>query len=722
MKSLTIGITYMIVVILITQYWWYHIRLPYTPELSQANAFFNDKEWMNPMIIWPYFSLFIISALFALIPKRLRMTKSELTFVYAMIITCLITHMGGGYMYTFDSNWGMQTYFNMPFLLPHWGPTGQHGLIYQAAFVTYGLCPPVEALGAKEVGVSWLMGAGIGHNMLAAPVPWGAWMPVMANWGLFFLGFLGFLTCFGALWKHVFVDVEDLAFPYATGANEIIQLSTDDKVPGLFKNKWLWIGVGIAAICKLYDLAIMAGAVTPPVSVNAGELNLDPRYMAYASGGILFVFGLMPAYTGIGILIPNSVLASFIIGGLIFLYIIPPVMLSAGMVTPPGPSWGNTWSLEMWPTERAWNFGRIANGWVDWYMLAFWGMIALVIWTFFINRREIYEVISTLWKKPSQEMEEEAPLPYKVLWAGTIIFWFLWIFMMINFNVPIQAAILIALAYPVFFIGFARQRGEAGRGWGADWGFEDYQGWGIILMSILLAIGIPKGDLESFAPLGIFMAYFFGSCSRWNMNMPMGTILEAFKVAKLTNTRSRDILIAAGISVVLTLIIAPIFNVLGAYTFGAYSPLGGAAKWGGWSGPYGHNVHHYLSARSWGFEGLRADTNLLSGDPTAQAINLIVAFAFVLGGYILTRVKPELSNWINPVGFVIVWAMHGVTTIFFMWVLAFIIKTITIRYWGAQQYESKVIPLATGLIVGVGLIFSLMMLGSLYGVCVTFGY
>jgi hypothetical protein len=377
----------------------------------------------------------------------------------------------------------------------------------------------------------------------------------------------------------------------------------------------------------------------------------------------------------------------------------------------------------MWPTERAWTFGRVDNGFVDWYQLAFWGMIALVIWTFYSSRKEILEVLSTLWKKPSPEMEENAPLPYRILWAGTIVFWALWLVMMITFSVPIQAAILIALAYPLFFIGFTRQRSEAGRGWGASWGFEDYRGWGTVLMTILVAMGIPAGDIEAFAPIGLFMAYYFGACSRWNMNMPMGTILEAFKVGKLTNTRSRDILIGTGISLALTLIIAPIFNVLGAYTFGAYSPLGGAAKWGGWHGPYGHQVHHYLSSRIWGFGFWGSyQGNTLTGDPVGYGLNIVLAFAIVLGGYVLTRLRPGLSNWINPVGFVIVWAMYGVTNLFFMWVLAFIIKWASVRYWGAQQYESKVVPIATGLVVGTGLIFSVMMLGSWYANCVILGF
>ncbi|MFX0203558.1 MAG: DUF6784 domain-containing protein, partial [Candidatus Hodarchaeota archaeon] len=82
-----------------------------------------------------------------------------------------------------------------------------------------------------------------------------------------------------------------------------------------------------------------------------------------------------------------------------------------------------------------------------------------------------------------------------------------------------------------------------------------------------------------------------------------------------------------------------------------------------------------------------------------QSIPFAVAtFAIVIGLYVIrARGKPRALAALHPIGIIL--AMLGGIWFWLTWIVALALKYLTIRIGGAEAYEKKGLPMATGLIV-----------------------
>jgi hypothetical protein len=168
-------------------------------------------------------------------------------------------------------------------------------------------------------------------------VPWRAWLPPMAAWGLLALLFWGATFCLGAMLRRQWAESERLLFPLARVPLEVTtDAGKPELLPSLFRRKALLIGVGTSVAFSLVRCApLLTGA-------DQGWLpNLPVGEILWGTPlGQLGIWAarVYPIAVGFAFLVPSDVSLSI---WFFFLFTCFEVQLSNWMGTPlVGGGWG----------------------------------------------------------------------------------------------------------------------------------------------------------------------------------------------------------------------------------------------------------------------------------------------------------------------------------------------------------------------------------------------
>lgn len=278
-------------------------------------------------------------------------------------------------------------------------------------------------------------------------VPWGAWLPYLVRWSLFFLVCFCTLLCLLTIFRRQWTHRERLTFPLLALPLELTRIEGGPSLGvRFFRNPIMWIGFGVAT---LYNLLNIAHAFNPAV------LSLPPD---------IPVSGFFPNRPWIPLGTMSITLRPELIG---FAYLVPSDIL-----------W-STWLF--YAANRALAvFGLAAGFDIPGFPFtheqsagSYLAMGFLLLW---MGREQIREVLREAFrgekggrlsgaadsKRPSPPEETQEPLSYRAAVAGLVAGFGVMIGWFHQSGMALSIALLYGLLLLCFVLVYARIRAEAG--------------------------------------------------------------------------------------------------------------------------------------------------------------------------------------------------------------------------------------------------------------------
>ncbi len=532
---------------------------------------------------------------------------------------------------------------------------------WSAAYVPWFMAP------SKDIASQLLSG----H----VSVPWADWIPVITYHSLliFLLGF--FFILIATLFRRQWIDIEKVPFPQALLAYELVRRFSEEKKSIMDKiGRPFFIGIllGLA-----FQVPVFMTVVFPWFPDVYGWKTLCASGQWYVQPGTTFasIVGLSafqehPAMVAIGYLAPLSISFNAWFWHLIYIVLMQVAYAMgyySGMEGIGG--CGRAWCSPSGLTEAPFKFQAVSYG---------GGLLGLAIFGLFRERRYIGETLRVAFQKRSSDrfdIEKREALNYRDTYLSLgLLFIAIVIFFMIA-GLGFVGALLVPISYLLFWIANARMYGLAGI---SSAGLDH----GNTLFRLMVWPTAPDPPTREF----VLSAYYVRRGMDSPDAMSNGSIFTGFacyKMASLTGVKNSDVLKAMLVATV----IVPLASLI-TYIQLCYS--------------YGGTV--FASA------AICVDTNQFfnisnplrwSTVPAAEPLA-----SYVFAGFIIVAALELLHSrfiWFpfEPVGFII-----GTTFLSVLWgywgpfLIAWVLKTITLRVGGSKLYENLGVPIAGGFVAG----------------------
>jgi len=531
-----------------------------------------------------------------------------------------------------------------------------------------------------------------------APVPWQVWVITFFTWmGVPVVLFLMHSALF-TLVKKQWIDIENLPYPSAIIANELIEyLTTGDGEKIMKKKKIALIGFIIFFVFLLpYTLMPILPWLPDPYGYRTyssklrfGWLNgkkvvpLLSKIIPYFQSRCI---NINPLWVLIAYLTPISVLNAVVLGFLV------KVIGSTLMVLMGYPNF--------------WSGGNIGRNWpFNFYSFVQPGMtLGLTVTWIFFNRKYIRYILKGIIKKVSSkeaETSEEEPMSYRTAAIIIIITTMIMYAFITLTGVRADVAVLIILGAVIWeqWI-WSRIYGMSAFSQGANLseGGSVYYAWFYVNpITNKTYPWIPK-NIYSNLTVGRelhWTAYLCERCLRtphgqgwsWGWAFWIG---DTFKLAKLVGTSDKKVFTVALLSVVISSIIAPLVIIQTWYIYGAKIVPA--------------RLEPTFRVELKDLELCPGSWNpLISvGGPWSMWPWYISGFIFAV---VLEVARLRFTWWpLNPIGFCLAWIHQGCEYgLDQMMVIAWIAKLITLKKGGAKAYEEYGVPFVVGGIAGFSL-------------------
>lgn len=599
-------------------------------------------------VIFGIFTMF----LFSLVASKLKLTAQEHTAIYAMILVSTV----------FAATWTFTIYGQVIMA------------IGQPIWSEYGLRHMPSIFGPRDQDL--ILGANYNAFAGGTQVPWDAWLIPMFYWMLLSLAicFSGlFLSC---IMRRQYIDVETLPFPIATPILTLTKGPSFSRLPNI---KYTLVGMLIGFVWPPTLFAFL-NTLHPPLSLpTIGSVDLGPTLWSILPMAVLSINWGNLAVLAFAFLVPKDILLTAVVLHFIFLWIIPPIEVGIGTLTAnPDYAAPDQWLFRF--ADAAFK-GAVHNQ----DILRYGGMLGLGIIPLIFQWRYIGRSLKAI-IHPKPEVETHEPLPYRWAWIGYIATSILSVFLMYIGGMPVWIAIIFFVLFNVLILGFTRLRGESG-GWvgNAD---EMISPIHATLYQIGFASGIESEAVKSTCWSSLALA---GTYTWWGFAIafpPTITSMEAFRIASLTKTRSRDLFVAISIAIIVAIFIGFPFALWGIYKFGV------TARWrysridGSFIGDMGWSQNLRLAFWS---QGLPAAWHYpLDWIQILFGVILVGVFTFMRTRFMWFPLNPigiPLAGFVLSPGYI------------FLWLVAYIIKYGTLKIGGTKLYEERGIPIAVGIIV-----------------------
>jgi len=532
-------------------------------------------------------------------------------------------------------------------------------------------------------------------NQLVAggyPVPWGEWIPAMVFWWTLSAVFGMLMVSIATILRRGWTDIEAVPFPHVTAAYELLSNTTDltaSSKDRASRMRPFVIGIllGIVVQIPIWAQGLFPwfpdiyGWRTNTCAHGGQYITTDSPLAAIAGFGI---FQKHPVFVAIGFFAPLSILFSTWFFYLVYLILVQ-IAFVMGYYT------GIT---DIGGCGRAWcgtttpNFGEpykfMALSYVG-------GSTALTLIYFVINRRYILETLKAAFggmgEEQRRKIEESEVMPYRTAYILMFAFFVLSVALMMSIGLGIGPAILMPITVFIFWLAGARIWGTAGATLqGAEHGNAFYR--------IFFWDTAPNPPTREYMLSGYF--------SEWMTDVPKafgGATLSsfaAFRMAKLANIDNKDVFKALLVGI----IVGPIV-VLATYIWLNYNF--GLMKLPAFSVGFTDSlIDRTGNAENW---------NVRPG--STPWIPNMIAGMIIVGGLYLLHAR---FVWfpLEPVGFILGTSyMSMLWGIWFPFLIAWILKTLLLRFGGTKAYENFGVPVAVGFITGYMIV---VFFGGLTGI------
>ncbi|MHA2297737.1 MAG: DUF6785 family protein [Candidatus Hodarchaeales archaeon] len=614
-------------------------------------------------VLFPFFLLiFGLQILDKIRIRGVKLTAQELTFIWAMLIIGIPITNSGFIAGRLLLN-AMFTHQGEPMSPPTgWGPT-------------FWAPSREEILNAYP--------GGLFPNI-------GEWLVPIIFWGITAFAWAFMCIFLIQLFRKPWVDVERLAFPLAQPVQELLEAPLAPPMEKKRRRYWLAIGAILAMsyaslefLREVYQIELFPDFIFGIVPGNAWNVKIDLG-KEFGLSAILPNAYLEarpePIMIAVFMLVSLNVLLSGIVFYLLFWVLIPVLQTELGIIEPP--------TVVASPPDIDLGFGRL--GGISLFAFGEFGMLfGVALWVIILQRKYLWRTIKAIWD-PSVIDETGEPISYRTAWIGLIICSVIFLLALILSGSPLIGAIYAVIFLMVGYVAGARLRAEtAGMGVGHP-GYLHLHG----MHTARLVIGgntTPETGTQGFYITSMWLQFFQRDAA---MSTPAISSLEAYNIARVTKTRTRDIFLSGAIGVSATIILCLVIWPIFAYSYG----LGNE-----WSGEAGHNFDYSESSIELTRGGFW-DHRTYDIDTWGQAI---MGAVFAIGLNILRLSRPWLP--LNPIAGPILLSLRGG----YWWlpiVIAYIVKYLVVRIGGTRAYTQYLLPAAVGYLIGTAGIWGYTLL------------
>ncbi|HIE13986.1 TPA: hypothetical protein EYP70_01800 [Candidatus Bathyarchaeota archaeon] len=383
-----------------------------------------------------------------------------------------------------------------------------------------------------------------------------------------------------------------------------------------------------------------------------------------------------------------------------------------------------TWVLGWWTPMPTGIWGYIcyrlygqsspAGGTPNIGWIIFGGILTLAVFPIIRNLSTMGPIFGALvGKEPSEDVDPERPLPYKIAWWGLIASIILYVALATVAEViPIWSLMWLLLITLMLFGSYrlvAETGGYLGYGFGHPFHFAS---WPQQITGILLAYLNPVVPIVGIEPTRAtvmthaFTSYGLGHGILAGSAYGAGYItLESFKLGKLSNISLRDVMIAVVIALAICLFTHGFGTFLWTLIFPIDKYLGALFAWipGLFFKIYVSNIA--VGVPYWADKARYLNLTQVPG-PIDAIIKLIIGVAIVVSLSLARERFPWLR--ISPAG-LILGAAFGMK-FWAPFIAALMIKYITLKVGGVRLYDEKIKPIMIGFLYGFGLAFMIHLL------------
>lgn len=525
--------------------------------------------------------------------------------------------------------------------------------------------------------VSWFMAppSNIANQLVKGHVaiPWGDWLPsILYHWILLVLvGF--FLISVATLFRRQWLDVDRVPFPHTLVNYELVRRFPEERplMQKLGRPFLLGIILGIA-----FQVPVFMITLFPWFPDIYGWRTLCGTGAWYVKAGTplagivgLSTIQMNPVVAAVAYLAPLSI--SFNVWFWYLVYaILMQIAYSMGYYTgiESYSGCGRAWCSPCGQYDPPYKFLVVSNS---------GGIIGLTLVSLILSRKYIRETLRAAFAKHSSrlEIEKNEALTYRntyILMASSFVLLFI-LFMLIG--IGFLAVLLLLIGYFLFWFAYARLYGLSGIQPGSD-------NVGGSLHRIFMWPTAPDPPTREYV-----LAAYYSRRADGTPNSVGGsgmlTGFSCYKMASLTGTSNSNVLKVMLTGTVITPLVVIITFISFCYAFGGSSSANGSTLVG---------ITQFFN-----YSNPTSFYNAPGKDPIAP---------YVIAGIIIVFVLEFLHArfiWFpfNAMGFIIgtTWA----STLMGYWMpflIAWVLKTISLRIGGSKLYENVGFPIAAGFIVG----------------------
>lgn len=506
------------------------------------------------------------------------------------------------------------------------------------------------------------------------PVPWGEWIPsTLYHWFLFVIIGIFFISV-ATLFRRQWIDVERVPFPHALVAYELVRRIPEEGKPLMERlGRPFLVGILLGFV---FQVPVFMTNTFPWFPDIYGWKNLCWSGNWYIQAGSPFagIAGLSafqehPAAVAIGYLVPLSISFNSWFWHLVYIVLMQIAYTMGyytGIETEGG--CGRAWCSPSGLLEAPFKFNAVSYG---------GGLLGLAVVSLILSRRYIVETVRIAFRRGTGDLEVERgeALSYRntyVLLATSFIL-FTALFMMDGLG--IVAALLVPISYFLYWMANARLYGLGGMQARA-------LGHGNTLFRLFVWPTAPDPPTREY----VLAAYYSSRAMDSPDSIGGGSILSSFssyKMASITGTSNPNVLKIMIASTIITPVVAIVTLIWLCYTSGAMVFASASGE-----------------IQTTQFYNVSNPTNY------ATAAGREPLAPYVLGGFLIVAVLEFLHArfvWFpfNAIGFII-----GTSYISVLWgywgtfLIAWVLKVITLRLGGSKLYENLGVPIAGGFVVG----------------------
>jgi len=487
------------------------------------------------------------------------------------------------------------------------------------------------------------------------------------------------------IFRRNWIDIERVPFPHVIAAHEILARATPKE-----------LGERRASLISPFIIGMVLGVVFQVPLMMSDLFPWFPdiygwrtntcssgQWYITADSPLAGIVGFAtaqkdPLGVAIGYLAPLSVLFNIWFWYLICIIILPQIAYTVGYYS------GIT---GLSGCGRIWCGENLAYGDpFKWQAVSVGAAVGLSSLMVVLSRRYLADTINSALGRLSNdrkiELEKNEPVSYRSTYTMLAASVVLLVAMYLTMGTTLASALIIPLSVFVFWLAWVRQIGIAG---------FYYMGTekGMALARIFLFPSAPEPLTQDFVLTSYFTQFTTNSPEQaFQVGGNFISSFEAFRMADLTSTNNRN----AFHAIVVSIIIIPIACLI-SYYYTTYTY--GLSRIAGQYGSYGCDP-------------------LLDRNASADRWNMAPAAApwipHFLAGFVITAVLSVLHSrfiWfpLEPVGFTL--AISKAVIPWGIWssaLVAWVIKTITLKIGGSKAHENWGVPVATGFIAGYMLI------------------